>query len=427
MKTLFVTLLVAVATAILTHLYLTEHGFVLLAYGNRSLQMSLQYLIPLGIIALVALYLLVRFVIEVFTLPARLKTANRKRLAERDRKALQRGLMELAEGRFAKAERLLARSGRRSDTALLSALAAARAAQLQGAYERRDDYLRRAIESDPKADVAVSLTQAELQLDHEQLEQALATLNHLEQAAPRHGYVLRLLAQLHHRLEDWQALMELLPTLRRRKLLDEEELDRLEGDAVAAELAAAAHGGDADTLHAVWKRLPKTARKRGDLIALYAEALIKLGEHDDAGHVLRQALARHWDERLVDLFGEVEFANPDRALREGEGWIKQHGEDAALLLALGRVAAQAKLWGKARAYLDSSLAIQPRAATYYELARLAEELEERENADAYSRAGLKLAVTGHSEPVRLTPRKRDALPRPRKEGEDEDIPDIHPV
>ncbi len=427
MKTLFITLLVAVATAVLTHLYLTEHGFVLLAYGTRSLQMSLQYLIPLSIIALVALYLLVRFVIEVFTLPHRLKTMNERRLAERDRKGLQRGLIELAEGRFAKAERLLARSARRGDAGLLSYLAAARAAQMQGAYDRRDDYLRWAIEGAPKADVAVSLTQAELQLEHDQLEQALVTLNHLDKLAPRHGYVLRLLAQLHHRLEDWQALMELLPTLRRRKLLDEEELDRLEADAVAAELAAAAHGGDSDTLHAVWKRLPKASRTREDLIALYAEALIKLGDHDDAGSLLRQALARRWDERLVDLFGQVQFASPDRALREGESWTKTHGEDAALLLALGRVAAQAKLWGKARAYFDSSLAIHPRAEAYYELARLSETLEEPENADAYYRAGLKLAATGHAETVRLGARKRESLPRPRAEGDEEEIPDIHPV
>ena len=427
MKTLFITLLLAVATAIVTHIYLNEHGFVLIAYGNRSLQMSLQYAVPILFVALVALYALTRFVIDVFTLPRRLKAMNQQRLAERDRKGLVQGLIEMAEGRFPKAERLLVRSARRSGKPLLNYLAAARAAQLQGAYDRRDAYLKWAIESDPKADVAVSLTQAELQLAHDQLEQSLATLNHLKHVAPRHGYVLRLLAKLYLKLEDWRGLLALMPTLRRRKIFGETELERMETAAVEAELAAAVHGGDRETLNTVWKQLPKAARGRDDLIATYARALIELGDHEQAGEILKSALARQWSEALVGLYGNVEFANPDRALRDAEGWVQSHGQDAVLLLTLGRLAVQARLWGKARAYLDSSLAIAPRTETYHALARLAEQLKEPDNADAYYRAGLELAVTGHAQPLRLAAPKRESQPRPKAEGEDEEITDIYPV
>lgn len=427
MKGLFITLLVALATAVLTHVYLTEHGFVLFAYGNRSIEMSMQYFLPLMVAALIALYVLVRFLINLWLLPGQLKSMNRKRLAERDRKGLVRGLIELSEGRFAKAERLLVRSARRSETALLNYLVAARAAQLQSAYDRRDEYLKWAIESDPKADVAVSLTQAELQLAHNQLEQALATLNHLQTLAPRHGYALRLLARLYMKLEDWHGLMELLPTLRRRKIFDDEELEEFEAAAVEAELAAAAHGGDRDTLNSVWKQLPRTSRSRDDLIALYARALIKLEDFEQAGSVLKSALARSWDDALVELYGQVRFPNPDRALREAEGWARQHPENATLLLTLGRLAVQGRLWGKARAYLDSSLAIHPQVGTYFELARLSEQLDEPEHAQAYHRAGLTLAATGRVEPVRLAPAKRESLPRPKTEGEEEEVPDIHPV
>ncbi|HDP88861.1 MAG TPA: heme biosynthesis protein HemY [Thioalkalivibrio sp.] len=427
MKALFIALLLALATAVFTHAFLTEQGFVLFAYGNRSVEMPMQYFLPLTVAGLVALYVLVRFLVSLWQLPGQLREMNRRRLADRDRKGLVRGLIEMAEGRFAKAERLLIRSARRSDTPLLNYLSAARAAQLQGAYDRRDDYLRWAIESDARADVAVSLTQAELQLAHDQLEPALATLNHLKHVAPRHGYALRLLARLYLKLEDWQGLMELLPTLRRRKLFEEQELERFETVAVEAELLAAAHDGNRATLVNIWKQLPRDSRQRPDLIAHYARALIELEDHEAAGNVLKSTLAKGWDDELVRLYGRVQFDRPDRTLREAEGWVQRHGEDATLLLTLGRLALQAQLWGKARAYLDASLAIGPQAETYYELARLSATLKEPEHADAYYRAGLELAVTGHTEPPRLTAPRREALPRPREEGEEQDLPDIHPV
>ena len=427
MKALFIVLLVALATALLTHSYLTETGFVLFAYGQRSVEMSMQYFLPLLVVALIALYALVRFLINLFGLPRQLKAINRARLAERDRKGLVQGLIELAEGRFAKAERLLVRTARRSDTALLNYLAAARAAQMQGAYDRRDDYLKWAIESDKKADIAVSLTQAELQLAHDQLEQALATLNHLQELAPRHEYVLRLLAKLYLRLEDWHGLMELLPHLRRRKIFEGDELEKFEAAAVEAELAAAAHEGDRDTLNRVWRQLPKSSRTREDLIALYAQALIELDDFEHAQDVLKTALFKRWSDALVMLYGKIGFANPDRALKDAEAWIQRHGSSAELLLTLGRIAMQAKLWGKARAYLDSSLSTEPRAETYYELARLSEVLKEPQNADIYYRTGLEFATTGVAKPIRLAATMRERLPTPKKAGEDEELPDIHPV
>lgn len=426
MKALFLALLLALATAVLTHAYLTEDGFVLIAYGNRSIEMSMQYFLPLTVAALIAFYALVRFLVNLWRLPGRLRAANRRRLAERDRKDLLRGLIELAEGRFARAERLLVRNARRSDTALLNYLAAARAAQLQNAYDRRDDYLRTAIRRDPKADIAVSLTQAELQLAHNQLEAAHATLAHLRQTAPRHGYALRLQARLSHKLQDWRGLMELLPTLRQRRILDESQLEHYEAAAVEAELLAAAHDGDRATLVSIWKQLPRSSRQRPDLLALYARALIELGDHEDAGQALKAALMKDWNAELVRLYGQVQFPRPDRALREAEGWLRGRDEDPELLLTLGRLALQAELWGKARAYLDASLGLAPQPETYYELARLSTTLKEPEHADAYYRAGLELAVTGHTQAPRLSsPRREQLPPRPRKE--DEELPDIQPL
>jgi hypothetical protein len=50
--------------------------------------------------------------------------------------------------------------------------------------------------------------------------------------------------------------------------------------------------------------------------------------------------------------------DPARQLQTAEGWLKDHPQDASLLLTLGRLSLQNRLWGKARDYLESSLRME---------------------------------------------------------------------
>ena len=56
---------------------------------------------------------------------------------------------------------------------------------------------------------------------------------------------------------------------------------------------------------------------------------------------------------------------------------------------------RAELWGKARSYLESSLALRPRADAYQLYGRLLEKLGEEDDASKAFRSGLAL-VTGRS-------------------------------
>ena len=94
-------------------------------------------------------------------------------------------------------------------------LQAARAAHLQGSDQRRDEWLKLAYEHTPAAANAVLLTQAELQLDRGQYEQALATLRRIDEDSRDHSYALALLGRLYFRLEDWEQLDALLPRLKK--------------------------------------------------------------------------------------------------------------------------------------------------------------------------------------------------------------------
>ncbi len=376
-----------------------DSGYVLLSFGNYTVEMSLALLL-LGLAALfIAMYFGIRMLVRTLHLPQDVRDWKQRRGSRLAQQAMTRGLLEMSEGNWRTAEKRLARFAGRSETPLLNYLAAARAAQLQGAHDRRDGYIRLAHETMPSADVAVSLTQAELQLADHQLEQALATLKHLRSVAPRHTYVLRLLRRLYEQLGDWEHLRELLPELRRRKVETEEELQRLELRTHRALLEQAFLASDERRLNMVWADVPRNLRNDPKLLGDYAGYLQESGQDAKAEKLLREALRKNWDADLVETYGLLELAEPGSHLSQMEKLLADHPDDPTLLLTLGRLSLRAQLWGKARGYLEACIGRNGPAAAYRELGQLLERMHEPAKAIEVYRRGL--SGTGGPEPVPL--------------------------
>ncbi len=393
MRLLFTALLFLVVAVVLALVVKEDNGYVLLGYGQWTVEGSLAFFLLVNAALFGLLYLLVRLLVGAWGAPARVRAWRERRGVNRARNELTRGLLELSEGDWKSAEKSLTRHAENSETPLLNYLAAARSAQQQGAHDKRDHYLQLAHESMPSADVAVGLTQAELQLDHEQYEHALATLMHLRQIAPRHTYVLKLLAELYERLGDWGQLQALLPELKKRRVVDKAELERLECAVFRNLLEQAASGEGVEKLVATWKGLSSAARANPQLAERYADLLVERERPDLAEAHLREAIAREWSEALVRRYGAVVGPDPAQQLATAERWLEGHPRSPELLLALGRLSLQNRLWGKARSYLEASLGIAPGADGYLELGVLLERMGERDKALASFRSGLELSRT----------------------------------
>lgn len=407
-------LLISLVAAIGLGLVLArEPGYVLIGFGEWTLETTLALLVFTLMLGFVALYMLLRFFAGLRRAPHKLQQWDQRRKALRARNALNRGLIELSEGDWQSAERRLLKHVDDSDTQLLNYLAAARAAQQQGAHERRDHYLRLAHQNMPAADIAVGLTQAELQIAHRQMEQALATLTHLRTIAPRHSYVLEMLMRLYERVQDWEHLRDLLPELRKRGVLSNEDADRLEVRLHCELLKQATRSSDSDVLRDAWNRVPRRLTHDVELALAYATHLHSIGEDADAENELRGFLKKHWDERLVDLYGRVQGEDLARQLTTAEEWLRNHDRNPVLLLALGRLAMRNSLWGKARSYLEASVGIAPTIESYQLLGTLAEQMKDAALATDCYRKGMLLA-TGSS--ALLVSDKPDAA---EANGEDE--------
>ena len=112
-----------------------EPGFVLLQYGQWSLETSLVVFTAIYILLVVAGYLALRSLVLLKQTPKRINAWKTTQRQKRANQALTRGLITLEEGRWTEAERILVRHATHSETPLLHYLAAARAAQKQQAPE----------------------------------------------------------------------------------------------------------------------------------------------------------------------------------------------------------------------------------------------------------------------------------------------------
>ena len=117
---------------------------------------------------------------------------------------------------------------------------------------------------------------------------------------------------------------------------------------------------------------------------------MRTGMHEQAEKEIAQELKRDWRSALVALYGQVEAPDASKQLKRAENWLRTHGEDAELLLAAARLCLRTELWGKARSYLETVIAIRPTPEAYQEYGRLLSHLGDSDAAaDAY-RDGLNM-------------------------------------
>ena len=392
-----VSLLILVIIALGAVLLVREDpGFLLLRYRDYSVETTLAFALVALIVAVIALYYALRFLRGILRLPRTVRRQSQNRRHVRARRQLNMGLIDLAEGRFEKAETQLMRMVDYSESPLVHYLAAARAAQFQGKHDARDNYLKDAHEANPDAELAIGVTQAELQLAHQQTEQALATLTHLHSIAPRHDYVTMLLARAYHDLNDWQALVEILPEVRRKKLFKEARLKEIEQAAYRGILDQ--FRDDQQGFEQAWSKIPKALQSDAVMMRYYLDLMAHHGWYSSkAEQLFLKSLDNQWDDDLIESYGRFEAKDANVQLARAEKWLDDFGHNENLLLALGRVAMRARLWGKAQGYFEASIGARATPAACLALAELFEhQLQQPDKAAQYYQQGLKLSLERNS-------------------------------
>ena len=369
-----------------------DAGLIIFSYAGYNVQMSMSLFVFGLIFLFVAAYFIFRLIGGMIRFPRNIDRWSAHRRNWRSEKQLGRGILAFLEGDWRIAEESFQRGAKDSSMPLVNYLAAARAAQHRGAILRRDHYLRLAHENSPEAALAIGLTQAKLQLSQSQTEQAYATLKHLATDQDGQGQIHTLLLEATTELKDWREALRLLNDPLCKKVLAEDELKARQLSVYAGLLREAGESRDRDLLDREWDGVPRKLKEETSLIGEYVKARLYYPETSDCEPLLHKALKKNWDETLVLLFGQVEGSNIVKQIQFAERLLSAHSKDAALLLTLGRLCKSNSLWGKAKSYLEDSLAVEPGAEACQELALLLEQQGEHVTAGIYFQKGLALAT-----------------------------------
>ncbi|HHQ4520537.1 TPA: heme biosynthesis HemY N-terminal domain-containing protein [Aeromonas veronii] len=360
-------------------------GYVLIALGNYTIESSVTSAVILAVLFYGALLIVEWLLGRVFGL-------RRKTLgwygSRRRRKANQQTVaatLAMAEGHYSQAEKLMIKGASNSDTPLLNYLSAAKAAQARGDDARRDQYLQKAQEENPKAELALTLTQTQLQIEQGQYDTALAMLESVYALNPRHPMVLDQLRQVHLSRQDWSALCDLIPALHKvGKLTTKQEEDLLQ-QAWCGRLQQAA--GSLETLKAVWQDLPRKLRLEPELLACYGDLLRQLGADGEAATLWQEALRKQPMPQLLARLPKLKLDSyqPLLALLQ-----KQQGQPE-VDTALAQIYLLAGQLDDAQKLLEQEVERAPSAAAYHALGQVMDKRRLTNKANEYYRQALELA------------------------------------
>lgn len=404
MSLFLVLLLVLLLGGGLGWLFLNDPGYVLIAWHQTSVELSLTLAALLLILTAVAGLMVLELALGVFGLRRLLQHWSVRRKAQRAERLLAQGLALHVRGDGVRAEQKWLQSARLSPDAFSAAWLASESARHRQEFSLAEEYLELAAGRGDH--LPLELARIRLWMAGGRWEAAAARLKNLYSHYRKEPALAEMLVDALTRLQAWQELADWLPRLAGQL-----------GRARAAVLAVEAHrqvmlwmaqtGSRIDRtaslrqLNAYWQSLPPALREQPELVEACAESMLRQGFDDEAEPLVRDSLNRQWHNGLAALYGRIRSSRPEDALGHARRWQERHPHNPLLLLSLGRLYLQTRDWASARASFEQSLSLGKHAETYAEYVRLLQHLNDPETVH-YLVAGLQ----------QLTPRPLPNLPLP---------------
>lgn len=378
---------------------LPDAGYVLVILGQKSLETSLWFACFAILAVAVIWWLFTRFVHVSWSLARSLTDFFVFGTTERASKRAASGLIDFLSGDWLQARKKLLRTATKVESPLVNYLAAARASYELGDQDEALKILSDAQKKYASFAVPIGVAQAKMEMSNGRYEQAKTILVSLQQKAPKNAVVINALRELYEARQDWVALKDLFPLVKKYKVCSVADTSAMEASVMIGQLKQASDAiqslAVADRLYELrraWGKVPNYQQRVPRVVAAYAQALIYNLQDQEAELVLRKALGKTWDDNLIDLYGVLRLPDVAEAIRTAETWLKYYPQSANLLRALGRLNLRNHLWGLARDYFQRSLAVQQNAETYAELARLLNSLGDTQKSMEVYQAALKLSV-----------------------------------
>lgn len=378
-----VLLLVAVAGAWLGAMMDMDPGYVLLAWRQTTVEMSLWVWLVLTLVLYIGVYFSVKVL---FSLKAPWQWIGRWSEDGRLRRLqlqTRQGLLALANGQYKRAIEKLTPLADTDTQPLVVIPALAQALARMGQCEQAQKRLQTLPKLVPEAKQLVLMESARVYKQCGDVEAALKQLQAVSAQDKQHSQANEMQLEILQGLQRWTGVIELLQVIANAKQMGAEVLAEQQRKAYShAFVQVAADEQGVENLLQLWRKAPEAVKKSSECRLAMVQAM-HASEGDPAkrtAEFVENSLQHQWHDGLVLEYAHLPMTDLERALAKAEAWQKQAQDSAALQLTLGRLCRRLELWGKSRDYLHASIRLQPSKEAHAELARLEQQLGELDKA-----------------------------------------------
>lgn len=381
--------IIIAGAAVLAAVWLAERpGAFAIDWLGWHIEMPVPMLLAAIAMIVIAAALLYRGWRWLTAIPGELAGWRRESKREKGYRALTQGMVAVAAGDPAEAQK----QARRADVLLneppLTMLLSAQAAQLNGDEAAARRYFDAMLERPETAFLGLRGLLMQAQRDGDEGE-ALRLAARARKLQPRTPWVLRTLFDLQLQESQWRPALATLEDAAKRGVLDSSEAKRLHTIVLLGCSQEAEGLGDSNTALDFAKKAQRHAPDDLAVTLRYAQLLATAGKTRAVEKLAREAWGQTPHPELARLYPEAggEVA-PLAAIKRLEKLVTAHQNHAETHIALARAYLNAEIWGAARSHLEAACEDDPPAR----VCRMMAELEERENPGQNGESGGDMAA-----------------------------------
>jgi HemY protein len=386
-RTLF--FIVIAGAAILGAVWLAERpGAFVIDWLGWHIEMPVPMLLAAIAMVVIVAALLYRGWRWLTAIPGELAGWRRESKRGKGYRALTQGMVAVAAGDPAEAQK----QARRADVLLneppLTMLLSAQAAQLNGDEAAARRYFEAMLERPETAFLGLRGLLMQAQRDGDEGE-ALRLAARARKLQPRTPWVLRTLFDLQLQESQWRPALATLEDAAKRGALESGEAKRLRIIVLLGCSQEAEGLGDANNALDFAKKAQHNAPDDLAATLRYAQLLAAAGKTRAVEKLAREAWDRNPHPELVRLYLEAggKLA-PLAAIKRLDKLVAANRGHAESHIALARAHLNAEIWGAARSHLEAACEDDPPAR----VCRMMAELEERENSGQTGESGGDMAA-----------------------------------
>lgn len=369
-----------------------HQGYVLIQTDNYNIETSVTGLVIIMILTMVVLFAIEWLFRRIFRTGAHTRGWFVGRKRRRARKQTEQALLKLAEGDYQQVEKLMAKNADHAEQPVVNYLMAAEAAQQRGDDARANQHLERATELAGDDLIPVEIARVRLQLARNENLAARHGIDKLLEITPRHPEVLRLTEQAYTRTGAWNSLLDIIPSMAKANVGDEEHRAALEQQAWVGLMGQTLADRGSDGLREWWKSQNRKTRSQVTLQVAMANLLIESDDHDTAQQIIIDGLKKQYDDRLAMLIPRLKTNNPEQLEKVLRQQIKTVGDRPLLWSTLGQSLMRHGEWQEASIAFRAALKQRPDAFDYAWLADTLDRMHQPEEAALMRRDGLLLTL-----------------------------------